>query len=379
MGKKKKKQKFRTPIPENNVQTDVQSRRVETMTEEMKQKRLLIEKMEQRKHLIKQLENERGSKIILYVTADRQNFGTGMSSSDTIPLFFEHLQSIKKVEKIDLFLYTRGGHTLAPNRIVHLLREFCQKLAVLVPFRAHSAGTSLALGADEIVMGPLGELGPVDPSVANVFNPLVDDRDPKKGYIPISVEDVSAYMTLIKNKGLSDPNVFSTALKALTDRVHPLSLGNVHRQYLLIRTLSKRLLELHMKDEGEKERIEKIVEILSEKLYYHGYEISRHEAKEIIGLNVVCPPENIEKLMWELYIQYKDALLLGEEFDFDSLLGNRERGDFLLDSAIIESENFIHSYTYSVNVKRKKPGAVEFDVDVRKTGWEKLEAQKVEK
>jgi len=83
--------------------------------------------------------------------------------------------------------------------------------------------------------------------------------------------------------------------------------------------------------------------------------------------------------MWELYIQYKDALLLGEEFDFDSLLGNRERGDFLLDSAIIESENLIHSCTYSVNVKRKRPGAVEFDVDVRKTGWEKLEAQEVAK
>ncbi|MBU0734226.1 MAG: hypothetical protein KKG10_08760, partial [Proteobacteria bacterium] len=47
-----------------------------------------------------------------------------------------------------------------------MLREFCEKLAVLVPFRAHSAGTTLALGADEIVMGPLGELGPVDPSVA---------------------------------------------------------------------------------------------------------------------------------------------------------------------------------------------------------------------
>lgn len=239
--------------------------------------------------MIKQLEEKRGSKIISYFTADRQNFGAGMSSDDTIPLFFEHLRSIKKVEKIDLFLYTRGGDTLAPNRIVHLLREFCENLAVLIPFRAHSAGTTLALGADEIVMGPMGELGPVDPSVANVFNPLIDDKDPKKGYIPISVEDVSAYMTLIREKGLNDPNVFSAALKALTDRVHPLALGNVHRQYLLIRTLSKRLLELHMKDEGEKERIEKIVEILSEKLYFHGYQISRHEAKEIIGLNVSFP------------------------------------------------------------------------------------------
>lgn len=204
---------------------------------------------------------------------------------------------------------------------------------------------------------------------------IIDEKDPKKGNIPVGVEDVSAYMTLIKEKGLTDPNVISTGLKALTDRIHPLALGNVHRQYLLIRTLSKRLLELHMKGEQEKERIEKIVDILSEKLYFHGYEISRHEAKEIIGLNVSYPPEEIEKLMWELYMEYKNALLPGEEFDFNRLLGNRESGDFLLDSAIIESENLMHSWSFSMNVKRKKPGAVEFDVNVKKMGWEKMEAQ----
>ena len=378
MGKKKRKQKLQVPVPKEGIQTDVQLQGIETMAEELKQKRLLLERREERKRLIKQLEDERGSKIISYFTADRQNLGAQMGS-DTIPFFFEHLQSVKKTEKIDLFLYTRGGHTLTPNRIVHLLREFCERLAVLVPFRVHSAGTTLALGADEIVMGPMGELGPVDPSVANIFNPLIDEKDPQKGKIPISVEDVSAYMTLIQEKGLSDPNVFSTALKALTDRVHPLALGNVHRQYLLIRTLSKRLLELHMKGEGDKEKIEKIVEILSEKLYFHGYEISRHEAKEIIGLNVSYPSEKIEKLMWELYMEYKDALLPGEEFDFNRLLGNRESGDFLLDSAIIESVDLIHTYSCSANVKRKKPGAVEFDVNVRKMGWEKLEAQEVGK
>jgi hypothetical protein len=55
-----------------------------------------------------------------------------------------------------------------------------------------------------------------------------------------------------------------------------------------------------MRGEEDKDKIEKIVEILSEKLYFHGYEISRHEAKEIIGLNVSYPSEKIEKLMWKL-------------------------------------------------------------------------------
>jgi hypothetical protein len=32
-----------------------------------------------------------------------------------------------------------------------------------------------------------------------------------------------------------------------------------------------------------------------------------------------------------------------------------------------------------VNAKRKKPGTAEFDVNVKKMGWEKLEAQEVGK
>jgi hypothetical protein len=184
---------------------------------------------------------------------------------------------------------------------------------------------------------------------------------------------LKTHCTLIEEKGLTDPPVFPTGLRALTDRIHPLGLGNVHRQYLLIRTLSKRLLELHMKREEEKEKIEKIVEVLSEKLYYHQYQISRHEAKEIIGLNILYPSEKIEQLMWKLYGDYKEALLLGEEFDFNLFLGNRESSDFPLDIGITESSNLTHSFIYYVNAKRKKRGTNESDVNVKKAGREKLE------
>jgi hypothetical protein len=44
-----------------------------------------------------------------------------------------------------------------------------------------------------------------------------------------------------------------------------------------------------------------------------------------------------------------------------------------MDSAIIESVDFSHSFQYALNVKRKKTGINEFDVNVKKMGWEKLE------
>ena len=339
-------------------------------------KNLLLQKIKERRKLIEEIEKKRGSRLISYLTVPRQSFGAGISSVDTIPLFYEHLNSIGKVEQVDLFLYTGGGHALSPVRIIHLFREFCKKLCVLIPFRAQSAGTILALGADEIVMGRLGELGPVDPSVSNFFNPE-EVKDNKKERVPISVEDVSAYFDLIRERGSADPSVLSTAIKALTDRIHPLALGNVQRQYLLIRSLSKRLLGLHMKG-GEEKKIDQIVDFLSEKLYNHTYEISRHEAKEVIGLNIVYPSEEVEKPMWKLYTNYSEGLLLGREFDFGGLLKEKAEGDFSLVSAIIESAGLSHPFSYSVNVKRKD-GGNEFDIRVNSEGWEEIRSKEEQK
>ncbi len=237
--------------------------------------RPIIASKAKRLALLQSIEKDRGSRVIAYLTADRDVLPAQIAS-DVIPLFYEHLEKIGPVDRVDIFLYTRGGHTLTPNRLVHLIREYCKRFGILVPFRAHSAGTTLALGANEIVMGPLGELGPVDPSVFNDFNP--DAEQPKKGdgkkpKIPISVEDVTAYLLLAKEKaGLGTPDTMAEALRILSEKIHPLALGNVHRQYQLIRTMSKRLLSLHLDPEKEADRIEKIVDTLTEKLYYHGYE-----------------------------------------------------------------------------------------------------------
>ena len=115
--------------------------------------RTLIANKAQRLAMLQSIEKERSSRVIAYVTADRQILPTQIAS-DVIPLFYDHLEKIGSTDRIDLFLYTRGGHTLTPNRLVHLIREYCKSFSVLIPFRAHSAGTTLALGANEIVMDP---------------------------------------------------------------------------------------------------------------------------------------------------------------------------------------------------------------------------------
>ena len=65
---------------------------------------------------------------------------------------------------------------LSPWRIISLFREFAQEVNVLVPYGAYSAATLICLGADEILMGRKGELGPIDPIISN-RRLLIDVKD----------------------------------------------------------------------------------------------------------------------------------------------------------------------------------------------------------
>lgn len=61
-----------------------------------------------------------------------------------------------------LFLATYGGDPDAGFRIARGLRHHYEKLTIIVPSFCKSAGTLLAIGADELVISDLGELGPLD-------------------------------------------------------------------------------------------------------------------------------------------------------------------------------------------------------------------------
>jgi len=303
---------------------------------------------EERLDLIKKIENKRSSKVIAYILGDREGYPSGAVPNlatqigyDAIRPFHTHLEELSKqgeIPKIDLFLYSRGGRTTVAPRIVHLIREYSEKFSVLAPYRAHSAATLICLGADEIVMGKLAELSPVDPTTANVFNPI-DPMNPA-GRWPISVEDVTAYLSLAKEKaGLDTEESTKDVFKALSDKVHPVALGNVHRVYNLIRLIVPQLLSLHMDitKSDEERKIEDIVKILTEKLFTHDYLISRDEAEKDIGLKVVRPSPDLDDLMWKLYTQYESDLKLLQPFNPANLLGSQMQTTFSEETGYIES------------------------------------------
>lgn len=64
---------------------------------------------------------------------------------------------------LHVVLASPGGDGETAIRMVRSMQARCSQLTVILPDMAKSAATLICLGADRIIMGPGGDLGPVDP------------------------------------------------------------------------------------------------------------------------------------------------------------------------------------------------------------------------
>lgn len=312
---------------------------------------------------IKKIQELRGGRILVsLMNFDRhsvptiQGLNSIFDSQVKEPLFRVLKESIKNNEGIDLFLYTRGGEINAVWPIVNLIREFDPDFCVLVPFRCHSAGTLVALGAKNIVMGMISELSPIDPTTGNRFNPS-DARD-ANSKLGISVEDVQAYRDfLLEQFKISTDSgngndtegwrhLIQPLWAQLVGEVHPLALGNVHRVSKQIEKLAKRLLAFHEKD-GED--IEKTVKSLTTHFYSHIHMIDRHESKEILGDRVEFAEAPLNSAMDDLLGQYKKDFLLWKPFFLSPEMGDEPEKTCKFVAGVTETSEW--SYLLRTDIK----------------------------
>lgn len=333
--------------------------------------------LEQRQEIMKRVEAIRdGRTLICIFNFDREStpsitgLGTQFQSDAKEALFRVLKESVPAGGKIDLCLYTRGGDVNAVWPIISLIREFDPHFEVLVPFRCHSGGTLLALGARKILMTPLAELSPIDPSTGNQFNPS-DPTQPQKR-LAISVEDVKAYGDFIIDqfKMHDDEGLAGTGpvrknlhpfLKQLTKRVHPLALGNVHRVHQQIKQLAQKLLELHPAKERDNATI---VEALTTKFYSHLHMINREEAREILGEEQVeFTSDELGSLLDDFLRSYENQFHLRRPFFLNAHLGEDDGKEARFIGGAVESKNW--SYLFETEAKLRQHSAVPENVQVQ--------------
>ncbi len=321
-------------------------------------------------NLIQKIEKSRNSKVLTYVTGDRQPFVTKVAE-DIVPIFARHLEKIGRQDKISLFLYTRGGDMITPIRLIKLMRSYADEIEMIIPYRAHSAGTLISIGADKIVMGRLGELSPVDPSTGHPFNP--ENPLNQKQKMEISVEDLNSYFLLAKEKaGVTDEQMINV-FEDLTAKIHPLSLGNAYRATRMAKQITEKLLLMHFDKTDDKEKITSIVKEITGDICIHGYPITRDEAASL-GLSVVEPDSELEKTMWDLFEAYAEKMELKKKFDPVAILGGQEMATFKYSGAFIESADLTDSFVFNGRIRRIiKDNKANIDVNVESSAWESLQ------
>jgi hypothetical protein len=283
----------------------------------------------------KKLEHVRKSRLILYITGDRPGMETQIHP-EILEYFIDHLDPLGKVNKISLFLYTRGGNTLAAWSLVNLIKQFCHSFEVIIPSKAQSSGTLISIGADNIVMTKQATLGPIDPSLnspLNPQNPTVPNNPAAR--LPVSVESIQGFFELARNNlKISGESDLSHILTNLSEKVHPIVLGNVYRSRSQIQMLAQKLLEKHME---KQEDIQKIISFLTSDSGSHDYTIYRNEAHDELGLHIEKPDDSLYTLIKCIFLDIQKELELLTPFDPNLFLGASNRADYKCRRVLIES------------------------------------------
>ncbi|MGB3070406.1 MAG: hypothetical protein WBC18_17760 [Ottowia sp.] len=256
----------------------------------------------ERHSLFIQLEKVRQRPLISYITSTR-NGAAGAIASDVVGEIVAQLDQLPtSTKELDLLIVSNGGDPTVAWRIVSLIRERVQKFSVLVPQAAFSAATLIALGADEIVMHPHGNLGPTDPQI-HAIRPGSTDRT------PFGSEDLAAFLKFAREIGITDQAQLLSVFNHFCEEVGSVAVGIAARSAHLGVSMGEKLLQLHMKADGERAKARSISEKLTRDFFHHGYPLSRTEAKSI-GLPIADRHLEVEKLMWSIWADFRDDLEL---------------------------------------------------------------------
>lgn len=264
--------------------------------------------------LIKKIQSAKNIKILSYWNSVR-----GSICQNDVSTVYEIIKDWPIQETIYLFIKSDGGDGKASLRIINLLREHTKRLIVLVPGECSSAATIMALGADEIHMGPLAFLSAVDTSLTHDLSPV--DKD--NGLVSVSQDELTRVIKLWKESSQTE-----NPYPSLYTHIHPLVFGALDRASSLSIKLCTDILSYHMSDRSKAAEISRK---LNSDYPSHNYPVLKKEAKDI-GLNVKNLDKDTHDILIELNRLYsKMAQKALTDYDENNYHDNEIRN-------IIESE-----------------------------------------
>lgn len=101
---------------------------------------------------------------LLFLLDDHNSIGSEHANK-----IYNALSKVENQKDIFLIIDSRGGSIESAYLISKTCRRLSKRKFIIgIPRRAKSAATLISLGADEIHMGLMSELGPIDPQIASI-------------------------------------------------------------------------------------------------------------------------------------------------------------------------------------------------------------------
>lgn len=246
---------------------------------------------DQSQQLISRIEDKLNCPLLAYWSS-----ASGSVCQDDVVVMYDLCRNAaRQGEPLALFIKSSGGSGRAALRAINLLRQHASRLTALVPLECASAATMMALGADEIQMGPLAFLTAVDTSIRHELSPCDIDNE----LVSVSQDELSRVISLWKEHGGSKEG---NPVGSLMPFVHPLVVGAVDRASSLSIRLCREILSYHTRDAATAERISNV---LNAAYPSHDYPITLREAARI-GLNAVPMDPELNDLLLELNAVYSE-------------------------------------------------------------------------
>jgi len=217
--------------------------------------------------------------------------------------FPDHLSFSNPRKHCLVILVTLGGDPDAGYRMARCLqRTYSEgKVSVLIPSMCKSAGTLIAIGANELVMGDNGELGPLDVQVRKRDELLerMSGLDVDEALASLQEKSFKTFEEALVNLNVNSAGGISlkTAMEVATQltvglftpiyqQIDPMRVGEIAREIKIADKYGERL-NSHAKNLKEGALARLIAEYPS-----HGFVIDKKEAEELfIHIRVPNPKE----------------------------------------------------------------------------------------
>lgn len=232
-----------------------------------------------------------------HVEIDDETIEMVISAADEIP------------ERVGLLINSPGGLGRPAYRLSRLFQDRCTEFTVIIPRMAKSAATLISLGADRIILGPLGEFGPLD---VQIFDPereerisALDETQAVEALENAALETADTLLALLKGRTGKKtstllPEVLNFSAKItqpLFDKVDAVRFSQMSRALRQGEEMAIRLLKRRYSPRKSKQ----IASLLVSDYTDHNFVIDHLECKREIGLEIEAVDSEVDEILNGLY------------------------------------------------------------------------------